>query len=146
MPKTDNYMTYDKDAHRYVLTDAYVLDKLNIDLYAYSEDVANRGNVSEQIRRKASDQVYDFVYSNCIQKYRRERMLALNDTCRSMLMRAMGCQIEFLCENGNPALDASAVTMISPEAYLALQSVPGVLFAGAEALEDITPDYTTEDY
>lgn len=146
MPKNDDYMSYDKTTHRYVLSDAYVLDILNIDLYAYSEDVANKGNVSAQIRRKASDQIYDFIYSNCIQRFRRERMLATDDGCRNVLMRAMGCQIEFLCENGNPALDAMALTLISPEAYLVLQSYPGVLFSGIEALEDIRPNYAEEDY
>ena len=80
MPYSDNQMTYNERAHRYVLTTESVLEDMNIDLGAVlnTSDVADVAIAQEQFLDRVSRIIYSWIYSVNPLRFRTEREIALN--------------------------------------------------------------------
>ena len=106
-PYSDNYMTYDMSEHRYILTDAFVREKMNIelsDLFDTSAATADIANEKARFFDRVSLMIYNFIYRLCPLRYRKERDLALDATYRITLRKAMEEQIRYIMFNGDLSL------------------------------------------
>ena len=103
MPFTDNLMTYNERAHRYVLTEECVLEDLNIDLKAVlnTSDVADIANAADRFLDRISIVIYTWIYSVNPFRFRAERDLALNVNVRPFLYEAMKEQVLYVLNNGD---------------------------------------------
>ena len=106
-PYSDNYMTYDTSEHRYILTDAFVREKMNIelsDLFDTSAATADIANEKARFLDRVSLMIYGFIYRLCPLRYVKERELALDASCRIPLRQAMAEQIRYIMFNGDLSL------------------------------------------
>ena len=101
-PYDDNYMKYDYEEHRYILTEKAVLDKNNISL---SERLNVAGAVNkaslpnkflDEISEIVYTQIYDYSSQPEIQKYQ----LAKIPSARNIIMKAMLRQVDYALVNG----------------------------------------------
>lgn len=101
---SDKYCTFNKESHRYVLTPAYVLEQMNVDLYDVLNTSGNVSDVSKMpqiVLDRVSRQIYGYVYANSAYTYERERVLALDESLRPFLMDAMAEQLTYILNNGD---------------------------------------------
>lgn len=148
MPYNDTYMTYSPEKHRYVLTLDYANDVRNIDLLDISDGEVNNNNAAVQVLEKVSRQIYNHIYLHAMHRYRTERALAIDAGNRQVLMDAMGDQLEWLVENGDPSNIADqALQTVGYAAHDTLLAA-GLLFTGNNSGErqDIVPRYQEEGY
>lgn len=103
MPYSDNQMTYNERAHRYVLTQECVLEDMNIDLGAVlnTSDVADVAIAQEQFLDRVSRIIYSWIYSVNPLRFRTERELALNESHRPFILEAMKEQVLYILNNGD---------------------------------------------
>ena len=101
-PYNDEYMVYDYDEHRYILTEKAVLDKNNINLQ-------ERLNVGGEVNRErtpqifldsVSDLVYSQIYDYSSQPSIQEYQLAKCPSARKVIMKAMLDQVDYVLVNG----------------------------------------------
>ena len=156
-PYSDNYMTYDKESHRYVLTNERVIQKMNINLGAlldtpYSVDISAE---TEQFLDRISRMIYGYIYRVCPHRYAKERELALESEHREHLMSAMEEQIRYVMFNGDLSLycaldthvaEASRKGEIAPLARDILASSDIIKMAVPRNSRDIEPQYEKEEY
>lgn len=119
MPYSDNQMTYNERAHRYVLTQECVLEDMNIDLGAVlnTSDVADVGNAPERLLDRVSMQIYEWIYSVNAFRFRTERELALKEENRPFLLEAMKEQLLYILNNG----DLTAVSGVNIDTGLTIE-------------------------
>ncbi len=103
MPYSDNQMTYNARAHRYVLTRECVLEDMNIDLGAVlnTSDAADTANVPELLLDRVSALIYRYIYRAVPFRYKTERALALEDENRFHILEAMKEQLLYMLNNGD---------------------------------------------
>lgn len=161
-PYSDTRMRYDMSAHRYVLKEEHVLEKMNIDL----RDVLNTSasaDVGEAVKvflGRISSEVYGFIYRTVAHRYSTERMLAKDAEAREMLLRAMEEQLLYVLQNGDlgafSGVNVSSGTVvdrasmrkaeIAPLAEDALFEIGFVNSIIPRDRMDISPNYAEEGY
>lgn len=162
-PYSDDHMIYDKEAHRYRLTELYVLQRMNRNLSAI---LADNGGASDTLNEPAvlldrvSRQVYSYCYRLTPYPKARERLMALDETKRTAIRDAMAEQLIYVLTNG----DISAYSGINLDTGATLDPVRmreaeiapmarDILIASGIASptfsrfgREIVPDYDGEDY
>lgn len=101
-PFDDEYMRYDYDEHRYILTARAVLDKNNINLMErlnYGGDV-NRERIADIFLDEVSEIVYNEIYNYSSQPAIQEYQIAKMPSARNAIMRAMLKQVDYVLVNG----------------------------------------------
>lgn len=119
---SDNYMKYDMRKHRYVLTNDYVREVMNVelsDVLNTSGSVADTANMPEIILDRVSAQIYGYIYRNSAYTNRKERELALNGTYRPHLQDAMAEQLTYILNNG----DVSAFSGVNAVSGLTIDPI-----------------------
>ena len=94
-PYSDEYMIFDEDAQRYILTPTYALEKLGLNLDA---EVNERNAVASQIAVKGilnriSSKIYNFIHKHCISDMLRDAVIHKTATARKYIMQAMSDQL-----------------------------------------------------
>ena len=122
-PLSDEYMNYDFEEHRYILTPKYVLDKLGIDLKmrlnmsgAYSEE-----NLASAVLDQISREIYQYIYEQSNQNDFQEYMLAKTESGRKVIKDAMREQVLYFLANGDLSQYAGvnvAKGNVMPEFYV----------------------------
>lgn len=113
-PYSDDHMIYDTDDHRYKLTEAYVVQRMNRNL---SEILAVHGGASDTANEAGIllDRVSRQIYSYCLRctptPYKREQVMATDHAKRVAIRDAMAEQLIYVLNNG----DLSAYTGVNIE-------------------------------
>lgn len=100
-PYDDEIMRYDFSKHRYILKKGGVLQELDINLDEYLPDFGgNKSKRAELCLDEVSQDVYDYLYTDCANVPWREYELAkcpdLRDAIKEMLLR----QVRYICTSG----------------------------------------------
>ena len=109
---TDNYMKYDMRKHRYVLTNEYVREVMNVelsDVLNTSGSIIDTANMPEIVLDRVSALIYGYIYRNSAYTNKKERELALDDSYKTYLRDAMAEQLIYILNNG----DASAFSGVN---------------------------------
>lgn len=101
-PYDDEYLVYDYDEHRYILTEKAVLDKNNISLI---ERLNFGGAVNQAVQPQVfldeiSDVVYGEIYDYSSQPAIQEKQIAKCPSARRRIMKAMLKQVDYVLVNG----------------------------------------------
>lgn len=163
-PYDDEYMKYDYDEHRYILTEKAVLDKNNTSLIErlnYGGEV-NKERVANIFLDEVSYLLYNEIYDYSTQPYIQEYMIAKCPSARNIIMNAMLKQVDYVLVNGflnqysgvdfkkNNKLEGISGKFIAPLAKSLLSrplietKVP-LLYAGKYAMI-FEPDYEKMGY
>lgn len=134
-PYDDDYMYFDSNSKRYVLTPKCVLDKYGIDLEsALSERKAVNAQIMAQaFLREVSDDIYDYIHEYNADTHRQDTLIACVPSLRKIIQTAM--EKQFLYSRLNGLLGFSSVKeeqeqTVCPKAVKALgQIVPELGFS-----------------
>lgn len=101
-PYSDEYMIFDDESRRYILTPRYALEQLGIDLEGA---IKERGAVNPQVIVKqfltdVSDDIYEFMHEHCINTAEQDRLVAVVPSLRSIIQKAMAQQLLYSRFNG----------------------------------------------
>ncbi len=113
-PYSDDHMIYDTADHRYKLTEAYVIQRMNRNLSAILADhggASDTANEAGVLLDRISRQIYAFCLRSTPTPYKREQMMALDHTKRVAIRDAMAEQLTYILNNG----DLSAYTGVNIE-------------------------------
>lgn len=102
-PFDDDYMIYDFDSHRYVLTPKCVFDELNVNL-AQRLNVTGSANAQiapNQVLNQISTTVYSEIYDRSNQNEIQEYALAKCPSLRKIIKEAMKQQVLYFLFNGD---------------------------------------------
>lgn len=107
-PYSDEFMTFDEETKRYVLTNEYVMQRLGIDLAGTANE---RGLVNPQIAVKhlleeVSDDIYNFIHSHNLNTAKQDMLIAHIPSLRLIIQKAMGQQLLYSRMNGFMAYSA----------------------------------------
>lgn len=111
-PYDDGVMRYDYVAHRYVLTKEGVFQILgiNLDDYIPVADTANQSRCADIALAEVSEDVYDYLYEDCMniawRRYELAKVPERRHDIQEMLLR----QIRYVCQSGS-LRDASGVNL-----------------------------------
>ena len=105
-PFSDSYMRYDKSSHRYVLTDRYLKEIMNVDIDALIDtsvciDVYKEKSI---FLDRISSVIYSYIYRSCVHYYAKERELAMDRSLRLPILKAMEEQVRYVIFNGDLSL------------------------------------------
>lgn len=161
-PYTDAKMEYDREEHRYRLTEMYVLQRMNRNLSAMLADHGGASDTSNEawvLLDRVSRQIYGYIYASTACPMRRERDMALDAGYRKHLRDAMAEQLVYILNNG----DMTAYTGINLETGMTVDPARmrrgeiapmamdilarcGLSRVSITDWRDITPDYDGEGY
>lgn len=163
-PYDDEYLVYDYDEHRYILTPKAVLDKLNLNLIERLNvgGAVNRERVPYQFLDEISDIVYTEIYNYSSQPEIQEYQIAKLPSARKVIMQAMLRQVDYALVNGfldqysgidlkkNSKVDDLSSRYLAPRAKSVLskpllESKVPLLYAGKYAMI-FTPNYEEMGY
>lgn len=101
-PYSDNTMTYDAEKHQYILTLAYVKDKLGVDLperinTAPSDDPQR---VAQAELERISDEIYSYIYAHNSNNEVQEYFVAKLESTRVIIRDAMKEQLAYNLTSG----------------------------------------------
>lgn len=101
-PYSDEYMTYDEESKRYVLTSKYVLDKIGVDMEgALNErDAVNPQIMAKRFLTEVSDDVYEFIHAYNVDTYKQDLLIAHVPSLRKIIQKAMDQQFLYSRLNG----------------------------------------------
>jgi len=101
-PYNDEYMVYDYETHRYILTEKFCLDKMNLDLQERLNlgGGANRERVPQIFLDEISEFVYSQIYDYSSQPLIQEYQIAKYPSAREVIKKAMMNQIDYALVNG----------------------------------------------
>jgi hypothetical protein len=107
-PYSDNFMVFDEENKRYVLTNEYVMQRLGVDLAGTANE---RGLVNPQIAVKhlleeVSDDIYNFIHSHNLNTAKQDYLIATVPSLRLIIQKAMGQQLLYSRMNGFMAYSA----------------------------------------
>lgn len=134
-PYNDDYMYFDNDSNRYVLTPKCLLDKFGVDLEsALSERKAVNAQIMVQaFLREVSDDIYDYIHEYNVDTHKQDMLISCVPSLRKIIQTAM--EKQFLYSRLNGVLGFSAVKeeqdqAVCPKAVKALgQIVPELGFS-----------------
>lgn len=146
-PYNDTTMTYDRVAHRYVLTKQYCLEH-NVDLDAElnTYGMINRAGASAHFLDRISAVIYAHCYSHG-NKYGKERDMATKEQYRDVIRDAMFEQVMYTMANGDLHLSVRPDGIRRPIAPYAhdLLANAGLCHAGLDKYGN-RPNYDEEGY
>lgn len=101
-PYDDEYLIYDYENHRYILTERACLDKLNTNLGERLNvgGSANKERAINSFLDEISDLVYSQIYDYSNQWQIQEYQIAKMPSARNVIMRAMLKQVDYVLLNG----------------------------------------------
>lgn len=102
-PYSDDYMIFDGQSNRYVLTEKYALEQLGLNL---SEMVNERNAQNQQIAvqrilKQISNQLYNFIHQHCFNDCLRDMVIAQCPSARKIIQEAMGEQLLYVAMKGD---------------------------------------------
>lgn len=162
MPFTDDNMLYNYDKHRYILTEEFCSNELNVNIadVLNSAGTADKANNAEKFLDRVSKIIYNYIYRINAFHNETERRLALDAALRPSIQEAMGEQVLWMLNNG----DLSAVAQVSIQGGTIIESKRGreheiapiamdILITNKivnarvpRFLKDIIPTYESEGY
>lgn len=161
-PYSDDKMVYNFEAHRYVLTEEYCSNQLNVNIAEVlnTAGVADIANAPERFLDRISRIIYSYIYSINAFKYETERKIAQTEQCRKPLMNAMGEQVLYTLNNGDftaiAGVNAQTGATLDKKALRGAEIAPlskdelinsGIVCAVRPRwLQDIIPLYDEEGY
>lgn len=96
-PYTDDYMTYDYDTHRYILTQKDVSENLGIDLTARIK----APNAINALLKQVSTQIYNFIHSHNVANEFQDFIIAKTYKGRAVIREAMEQQLIYFLAVGD---------------------------------------------
>ena len=101
-PYNDEYLVYDYENHRYILTERAVLDKLNTNLVERLNvgGSANKERAVNAFLDEISELVYSQIYDYSSQWEIQQYQIAKVPSARNVIMRAMLKQVDYVLLNG----------------------------------------------
>lgn len=162
MQYSDNYLSYDKLRHRYVLTERYVEEIMNVSLSEIldtSNSVLDVSNIAGILLSRISMQVYNFIYNCTVLKNKCEKRLALDETLRQTLTDAMAEQLIYIINSGDVSaysgVNVSSGAVINQKDKRLSEIAPiakdiiinsGIIHCYLTRERDIEPTYDEDDY
>lgn len=99
-PLSDDYMTFNGNTGRYVITEKDVLENIGIDLSARSKsDIVKNAYLN-----LASIQIYNFIHKHNINNDLQDYIIANTKTGRKIIKEAMELQVLMFASAGNLAV------------------------------------------
>ena len=101
-PYSDEYMIFDEDTKRYVLTPKYVYDKIGVDMEASLKERAaiNPQILAQRFLTEVSDDIYDFIHEHSVYNARQDCLIATVPSLRQIMQKAMEQQFVYSRLNG----------------------------------------------
>ena len=101
-PYDDGYMVFDKDTNRYILTEAYLKDKMGINLESSIKEQsgASASILIQRFCEEASDDVYDYIHQFSANNARQDYWIATIPSLRAIIQKAMDKQLMYSRLNG----------------------------------------------
>lgn len=137
MPRyfNDNYMTYDLNNHRYVLTEDALLEDYGIDLNSTldSEGDANKDKLPERFLKRVSMMLYYYIYSWSQNRDDTEYVISGVDYREDIKQAMEELAYSFLINNTDPSLLFTGNTLKTSEVPPTVQTIlmdSGLLFRG----------------
>lgn len=130
-PYNDDYMVFDEDSNRYVLTTKCVLDKFGVDLEG---SLSERKAVNAQILanaflREVSDDIYEYIHTYNANTHKQDMLIAYVPSLRKIIQKAM--EKQFMYNKLNGILGFSAVKD---------EQAQGICPKSVKELEQIVPE------
>ena len=143
-PFDDEVMTYDYNAHRYVLTERGVMTELgeNLDTILNATGDANPSTLAARFLKRVSNTVYRYLYRDTQSEQWLEYILAKHPPLRDTVKEMLQAQLMYMLANGDISLysgvnfargqimDTNALrdrVAIAPDVeYLANEAIPGL--------------------
>lgn len=102
-PYSDEYMIFDEQSNRYVLTERYVLDALGVDLQNIVNDrnAVNAQAMVQRILRTVSNAVYNEIHRYNVNTAVQDQLIMYVPSARDKIKRAMAEQLLYFMENGD---------------------------------------------
>lgn len=101
-PYSDEYMVFDEETGRYVLTTKYVLDKIGVDIEgALNErNAVNPQVMAQRFLTEISDDIYEFIHAHNFYNARQDYLIAVVPSLRKIIQKAMDQQFLYSRLNG----------------------------------------------
>ena len=101
-PYSDDYMIFDKNTNRYILTEKYTVDVMGLDLAGM---INERNGINPQILIKrfltdVSDDIYEYIHSHSIYNAEQDYCIAKYPSLRAIIQKAMDQQLMYSRFNG----------------------------------------------
>lgn len=108
-PEDDDFMTFDKITHQYVLKEAALLSK-GIDIRARMAATATVSpeNVIQTLVETVSDMIYQYIHDQSMDNDTQDWVIAHNPRLRLLIQRAMLAQAVHVINLGNLYLSSRA--------------------------------------
>ena len=102
-PYSDEYMTFDEDSSRYVLTSKYAFEQLGLNLdEAVNERNATTAQIAvKRILKQVSNVIYNFIHEHCISDCLRDQVIAKCPSARKIIQEAMNEQLIYMSFKGD---------------------------------------------
>lgn len=101
-PYSDEYMIFDEDTKRYVLTPKYVYDKIGVDMEGAlkEREAINATVLANRFLVEVSDDIYDFIHNHNVNTTRQDYWIAVVPSLRNIIQKAMEQQFVYSRLNG----------------------------------------------
>ena len=101
-PYSDEYMVFDEDTKRYVLTTKYVYDKIGVDMEGTlkEREAINAQVLANRFLVEVSDDIYDFIHKHNVNTARQDYWIASIPSLRKIIQKAMEQQFVYSRLNG----------------------------------------------
>lgn len=101
-PYSDDFMVFDEENKRYVLTNEYVRQRLGIDLIgsANERDFSNAEIAIKHFLEEISDDIYNFIHAHNVNTAKQDYLIANVPSLRNIMQKAMGQQVIYARMNG----------------------------------------------
>ena len=98
-PLTDEFMVYDYENHRYILTEKDVEENLGISLIARSKNEKARAQLLKQVSRQVYAFIHDYTLSGCEEA--KDYIIATTKSGRAKIKEAMEQQLLYFLTVGD---------------------------------------------
>lgn len=120
-PYSDDYLFYDKNTGRYILTEKALTENVGIDLRArMGENALVSPEVAiKSFTRTVSDMIYQFIHEHNVNNACQDRLIATIPQLRQIIQKAMEYQAIYVINVGNLYLSAKPEERKNAIDYLA---------------------------
>lgn len=127
-PYNDDYMVFDSNSNRYMLTKECVFERFGVNLETSMEtnDGANPQAKAQAFLRVISNNIYNYIHKFSLDTQRQDYWIAKIPSLRGIIQRAMEAQCLYCQWNGTlsyTALKDAQELAICPEAIAELECV-----------------------
>ena len=134
-PYSDEYMIFDEETNRYILTPKYVLDKIGVDMEgALNErNAVNPQIMAQRFLTEVSDDIYEFIHNHNMDNAKQDCLIAKCPSLRKIIQKAMDQQFVYSRLNGllgySSERDVQAQRICPKAQDTLLQTVPELGFS-----------------